>query len=88
MSIPAIEKAESLYKFANSSGYPLNTFALVLSESEAVELLEWYAAQYQGTSEAFDLDIIIARRTGNPWPVLSNFHCMGLEIAKANLVLN
>jgi hypothetical protein len=87
MNIAAIEKAQSLYKFANSSGFPLQTFALVLSDVEAMELLEWYAEQYQG-NEPFDLDVDIARRTKNPWPVLEHFNCCGLEIAKANLVLN
>jgi len=87
MNIAAIEKAESLHKFATSSGMPISTFAVVLSEPEALELLEWYATQYAGNAE-FDLDVDIARRTKNPWPVLDNFQLLGLEIAKANLVLN
>jgi hypothetical protein len=87
MNIAAIEKAQSLYKFANSSGFPLETFALVLSEAEALELVEWYAKEYEGNAE-FDLDVSIARRTKNPWPLLANFHCMGLEITRATLVLN
>ena len=84
----AMLKAKSLHNFASHSGMQLNTFALVLTEAEAAELLEWYAKDYAGVSAAFDVDIEIARRTKNPWPVLKNFNVYGLAICRANLVLN
>lgn len=80
MSPAALAKADSLYKFACDQGALLETFQLALTEEEAVELLEWYATEYAG-NEQFDLDISIARRTKNPWPVLANFKLMGMDMA-------
>ncbi len=88
MSVAAIQKAESLHKFASHSGYPIDTFALVISDKEAQDLLEWYAEQYEGTNDAFDTDLAVARLTRDPWPVLANFRVLGLDICKATLVLN
>jgi hypothetical protein len=88
MNPAALAKAESLYQYAQAQGAPLDTFLLVLSQEEAVELLEWYAGEYAGSSEAFDLDVSIARKAKDPWPVLANFHLLGLEMAPAHLVLN
>jgi hypothetical protein len=82
----ALAKAESLHRFASHSGYPLETFALVLTETEAIELLEWYATEYCGNA-AFDLDVEVARRTKNPWPVLAHFRVLGLDMMPA-LVLH
>jgi hypothetical protein len=82
----ALAKAESLHKFASQSGYPLETFALVLTEAEAAEILEWYATEHEGNA-VFALDVDIARRTKNPWPVLANFRVLGLEMVP-RLVLN
>jgi hypothetical protein len=81
----ALAKAESLHKFASASGCPLETFALVLTELEALELLEWYATEYAG-NEQFDLDISIARRSKNPWPVLQNFRVLGLDMMPATVL--
>lgn len=88
MGPAALEKATSLHRFATDTGSPLSSFLLVLTDPEALELLEWYGTQYAGTNEVFDLDLAIARRTGNPWPVLENFQVMGLALGKATLVLN
>lgn len=87
MSPAAIAKAEALNRFATDQGAPLSTFALVLTESEAMELMEWYVGEYAG-NELLEFDAAQARRTRNPWELLSNFTCMGLAIAPANLVLN
>lgn len=88
MSPAAITKAQALNRFATDQGAPLSTFALVLTESEAMELMEWYVGEYGGTNELLEMDAAAARRTRNPWELLSNFTCMGLAIAPANLVLN
>jgi hypothetical protein len=88
MSPAPLIKAQSLHRFAADQGAPLKEFQLVLTEPEAMELVEWYAAQYGGSNEVFDVDVEIARRTRNPWDLLSNFQCMGLAMAPANLVLN
>jgi hypothetical protein len=88
MNPAALLKAQSLHQFAVDQGAPLDTFQLCLTQPEAMELVEWYAEQHGGRNEAFDLDVEIARRTGAPWDLLSNFQCMGLAIVPANLVLN
>ena len=75
-----MEKAESLYRFAQGQGSPLSTFQLTLTEPEAAELLNWYGLLYSGTNEMFDADFEIAKRTCNPWPILSQFELMGLKI--------
>jgi hypothetical protein len=82
MEPAAIERAKSLYRFALEQGTPPNTFVLTLTHSQATELLEWYATQYTGSNECFDLDVMIARRTQDPWPVLANFRLYGFEMAK------
>jgi hypothetical protein len=88
MSPAALTKAESLYKYATDQGALLSTFLVALTETEAAELLEWYALQYGESDEVFAVDLDIARRTRNPWPMLANFHLLGFEIAPAKLVLN
>lgn len=88
MNPAALVKAQSLHRFAIDQGAPLNSFQLVLTEPEAMELVEWYAGQYGGTNEVFDLDVTLARRTHNPWNLLANFQCMGFAMAPASLVLN
>lgn len=88
MSPAAIVKAHSLHRFAIDQGAPLDTFQLVLTEPEAMELVEWYAGQYGGCNAVFDVDVDIARRTGHPWNLLANFQCMGFSMAPASLVLN
>jgi len=84
----AIEKAESLYRFALNSGAQVSTFVLCLKPHEAQELLEWYATQYAGRSEQFDLDLEVARVSGDPWQILDNFQLLGLTLARAELVLH
>jgi hypothetical protein len=79
MNPAAVDKARSLYHFAQSQGALLETFLLVLTEKEACELVNWYASEYAGNAE-FDLDISIARKTENPWHVLNNFKLMGMDM--------
>lgn len=85
--IAALAKAESLHKFAAASGAPLDTFQLVLSDAEGLELLDYFKTEY-ACSELFDMDVAIARAKGDPWPVLDNFVILGLHMARASLVLN
>lgn len=87
MNPRALEKAESLSRFVRASGSALQEFALALTLDEALELVEYYAAHYAGVEE-FELDLEIARRTKNPWPILDNFQCSGLAIAPATEILN
>ena len=76
----AVERAKSLYAYAQAQGAVLNTFVVTVKPEEAMELLEWYATQYEGANEVFDLDVSIARRTKDPWPVLANFELWGMQI--------
>jgi hypothetical protein len=85
--IAALAKAESLHKFASASGCPLDTFLLVLSNAEGLELLDYFKTEYQ-CSELFDMDVAIAQAKGDPWGVLDNFVLLGLHMAPASLVLN
>lgn len=80
----AVEKAESLHKFAKSQGAQLSTFMLILSDKEAMELLEWFKSTMYRADVVFDLDLEIAHRTGNPWEMLPNFQLMGFEIGRAS----
>jgi hypothetical protein len=79
--IAALAKAESLYKFAQSQGAPVNTFVLVLSDSEGLELLDWFKPQFE-QNEVFDLDLEAAHKSGNPWAMLPGFEVLGLAIAR------
>lgn len=81
----ALVKAESLFKFAQSSGAPLDTFILTLSEPDAMDLLAFYEAQYSHV-ELFVADVAEARRTNNPWLVLSNFELFGLRMAPLSVL--
>lgn len=83
----ALEKAESLAKFARGSGSPLDTFAIVLTESEAYELLDYLAAGGMGRYDNHDLliaDIEQAKRDRNPYGVLGWFQLNGLSIWPAS----
>lgn len=79
----ALEKAESLARFAKGQGTPLNTFALVLTQAEAYELLDYLAAgglgRYQDHARLV-LDILDAKAAGNPWPILAHFQLKGFDI--------
>lgn len=80
MEPSALAKAVSLHHFAQAQGCPLEAFELCLSQPEALELLDWYGAQYSGQSECFDCDLEIAKRTQDPWPILANFVLLGLKM--------
>lgn len=85
--ISALAKAESLHKFAKAQGCPLAEFQLVLSDVEGLELLEWFVEQY-ARNEILSLDVEIAQRTRDPWPVLCEFELLGMHMVRASLVLN
>lgn len=86
MTPAALAKAESLSKFALASGSPLDTFAIVLTDAEAYELLDYLAAGGLGRYENHDLliaDVERAKREKNPWGVLEWFQLNGLSIYAA-----
>lgn len=89
MSPVALDKAESLARFAREQGAHLSTFKLALTNEEALDLVAWFVEQ-QGPfpNEVLIMDAQIAARTKNPWPVLENFNLLGLDIVPAALVLN
>lgn len=82
MTPAAIAKAQSLHRFAAQQGAPLDSFKLVLTDAEALEALDWFKGQMYRSDAAFDVDLEIAHRTGNPWQMLSNFQLMGLEVVR------
>jgi hypothetical protein len=87
MTVAALAKAESLAQFARASGSPLDTFALVLTEPEAYELLDYLASGGMGRYENHALliaDIDEAKRQKNPWGVLGWFQLEGLSIWPAS----
>lgn len=87
MTPAALAKAESLAKFARASGSSLDTFALVLTEPEAYELLDYLAAGGMGRYENHALliaDIEQAKKDKNPYGVLGWFQLEGLSIWPAS----
>lgn len=81
--IAAIAKAQSLLHFAASQGAPIETFKLVLSDQEAMDLLDYTLLQntYNGVpNQRMMLDVQQAHDTKNPWPVVAHFHLLGFEI--------
>ena len=89
MTPAAIAKAESLARFAQASGSPLNTFALVLTLGEAYELLDYIAAGGLGRCAQHDqllYDIARAKIDGDPFTVLAHFQLQGLDMVRADLL--
>jgi hypothetical protein len=81
----AIEKAQSLYNFAQAQGSPLSTFKLALTVKEGMELLDHMVANNE-PNEQLDIDVAEAKRTGDPFFVLSNFVLMGIEIVPVEIL--
>jgi len=79
MSASAIEKAGSLYEYCKAQGAQPTTFAVTLTLEEGLELLDWFAEQYP-PNDLLDADIAEAKRTKNPWPILTGFTLMGFAI--------
>ncbi len=80
----ALEKAQVLRDYAVRTGYQLSTFAVTLSEAEALEVLDYIEAGGFGIVANHELliaDCHEARKRGNPWPVLEAFHVYGLAMA-------
>jgi len=85
--IAAIEKAQSLKRFAITQGSPLQEFFLTLTESEAYELLDYLAAGGMGRYENHELliaDVQKAKRAKDPFPLLGWFTLEGLSIWPAS----
>jgi hypothetical protein len=78
----AVERAKSLHRFALEQGALLSTFVVTIRPAEAVELMDWYAAQYEGTNLIFDADLAYARATNDPWKLLDNFTLFGMAIGR------
>ncbi len=81
----ALAKAESLLKFAQAQGCPLNTFVLTLGHQEAMDLLSFYEAQWGG-NEVFMEDLTEARKRDDPWPILQNFELFGFVMAPVSVL--
>lgn len=89
MSKPAaLERAISLVKHIRYLGAALEEFHVPVTLEEGWELLRWYRQQLIQQSvgademnlELLDRDIELAKKRGNPFPVLENFGLCGLKI--------
>lgn len=83
MKPAALEKAESLAKFAAHCGQPFRDFELALTRAEAYEMLDFL--EKGGLGQPCDLllkDIELARQRGDPWEVLCNFQLHGFTMGK------
>ena len=84
--VAAIEKARSLYRFAMREGAPLSEFLLILTDQEALDLLEPLKRGDLGhfaEHDQLEIDIEEAVRHRNPWSVLEHFQLEGLDICRA-----
>lgn len=82
MKPAALEKAETLYRFALRDGSPLFNWEVTLTTSEAEELLDWLPESGMIGPENLPLlqeDIAQARRAHDPWLVLKHFAFSGLK---------
>lgn len=77
----ALEKAESLYRFALAQGAKPADYHLTLTTAEGIEILDWFMAQHPNNELLAD-DIDLAKEKFDPWPVLMHFTLMGLNIVK------
>lgn len=81
--IRALEKAQSLARFAKEQGAPLTEYDLTLTLPEAFELLDYLGTGgmgwYQNHPQLI-ADIVQAKSTNDPWPVLANFEIEGFAI--------
>jgi hypothetical protein len=76
----ALVKAQSLNRFATEQGSPLSTFQLTISDDEGLELLD-YLVEQSPPNELLSEDVALAHKTHDPWPVLTHFTLLGLQIA-------
>ncbi len=79
MNPDALEKAESLYRFATQRGAPTQEFQLTLSVPEGLELLDWFLGQYDENPLLME-DVAHAKRCGDPFPVLAHFTLLGFTL--------
>lgn len=91
MTPAAIAKGESLARYVQAQGAPLDTFVLALTLGEGYELLDYVEAGGLGlfANQALLLeDIRRSREAKDPFLFLAFFQLSGLSIARADLVLN
>ena len=86
----ALEKARSLAAFAKAGGGVLAEFEVTLTQEEAFGLMEWIhdssgLVAVEGLPQ-LEADMVVARRTNNPWVVLDNFTFYGLRTAPKALL--
>ena len=90
MTPAAIGKAESLRRFAQMTGAPLREFKLIATLGEGYELLDYLADGGLGRFACHDqlvADIAEAKAKSDPWIVLQHFQLQGLDIVRADKVL-
>lgn len=88
MTPAALTKAKALLHFAGCLGAPVHEFQVICSAAEAYELLDWLSTGGSGPpSELLLEDIRQARIDADPWAVLQHFRLLGLEIVRADRVL-
>lgn len=69
--------------YATSQGSPIETFKLVLSNQEAMDLLDYTLLQntHMGIpNPLLQMDVQRARDLKDPWPVVKHFNLLGFEI--------
>lgn len=75
----ALEKAESLYRFALAQGAKPAEYQLTLSNAEGIEILDWFVAQHEN-NQLLTEDVEAAKISNNPWDVLACFNLMGFSM--------
>ena len=89
--IAAIERAQALLKHASHCGEPMHNFAIMLSDKEGIEALNWLVDQPQYQTafnmQALRFDVAACTVTGNPWPVLDCIQIMGLPCIRVEETL-
>ena len=81
MSGPAaIDKADTLYRYALTQGCELSSFAVAISAAEGLELVDYWGERNYRDDPTYQVDQKLAHKTGDPFPMLSNFVLNGMEI--------
>ncbi len=82
----ALVKAQTLTRYAQARGAHLSTLQLTISDAEGLELLDWLLGEQPNPHPALIVDVELAHRAANPWPVLEHFRLLGLELAPRALL--
>lgn len=83
MTLAALQKAESLARFAKGQGAPLSEYVLTLTAAEAFELLDFIGSGGLGWFQdhvKLVTDIAVAKATNDPWTMLEYFELEGFAI--------